>query len=245
MKAALLWIGAHVLSAVAQAAPSAAEPFELSRVRLLDGPFKQIQELHRTGLVGQLEPDKLLFGFHHHSHAASAFLPSPFESAAILVMDGVGEWATTTIGRGHGAKVDLLSEVRFPHSLGLLYSAFTYYLGFKPNSAEYKVMGLAPYGDPKYVDLITKHLIDIREDGSYWMDMQYFNYCQGLTMTNKKFDQLFGAPRREPESELTQREMDIAASLQVVTERAMINIARYARKRTGTLDSASYSSMKG
>ncbi|NQU44585.1 hypothetical protein HQ520_14945, partial [bacterium] len=146
---------------------------------------------------------------------------------------GVGEWSTTTVGYGEGNRIKLLEEIRFPHSLGLLYTAFTYYLGFKPNSGEYKVMGLAPYGDPKYVDLITENLVDIREDGSYWMDMRYFNYCQGLTMTTKRFHDLFGGPPRKPESKLTQLEMDLAASLQVVTERVMLNIARHAREITG------------
>jgi len=178
----------------------------------------------------------ILFAAHHESHAASAFFPSPFEDAAIATIDGVGEWSTTTVGYGEGNRVRLLEEIRFPHSLGLLYTAFTYYLGFKPNSAEYKVMGLAPYGEPRYVDLITGHLIDIRDDGSYWMDMRYFNYCQGLTMTNERFHRLFDGPPREPESGLTQRDMDLAASLQVVTERVMLNIARHARRRTGKRD---------
>jgi len=175
----------------------------------------------------------LYFPAHHESHAASAFFPSPFEEAAICTIDGVGEWSTTTVGYGEGNRIKLLEEIRFPHSLGLLYTAFTYYLGFKPNSGEYKVMGLAPYGDPKYVDLITENLVDIREDGSYWMDMRYFNYCQGLTMTTKRFHDLFGGPPRKPESKLTQLEMDLAASLQVVTERVMLNIARHAREITG------------
>ncbi len=175
----------------------------------------------------------IVFPAHHESHAASAFFPSPFEEAAICTIDGVGEWSTTTLGVGEGNRVRLLKEIRFPHSLGLLYTAFTYYLGFKVNSGEYKVMGLAPYGDPKYVDLISEHLIDIRDDGSFWMDMRYFNYCQGLTMTNDRFDRLFGGPPRQSESDLTPRHMDIAASLQVVTERVMLNIARHAREVTG------------
>lgn len=175
----------------------------------------------------------ILFPAHHESHAASAFFPSPFEEAAICTIDGVGEWSTTTIGYGEGNRVRLLEEIRFPHSLGLLYTAFTYYLGFKPNSGEYKLMGLAPYGEPHYVDKITEHLIDIRDDGSYWMNMDYFNYCAGLTMTNGRFHRLFGGPPRKPESDPTQREMDLAASLQVVTERVILNIARHARERTG------------
>jgi len=178
----------------------------------------------------------IFFPAHHESHAASAFFPSPFEEAAICTIDGVGEWSTTTVGYGEGNRVHLLEEIRFPHSLGLLYTAFTYYLGFKVNSGEYKVMGLAPYGDPKYADLMTEHLIDIRDDGSYWMDMRYFNYCEGLTMTNKRFHRLFGGPPRKPESDLTQRDMDIAASLQAVTERVMVSIARHARERTGKRD---------
>jgi carbamoyltransferase len=175
----------------------------------------------------------IFFPAHHESHAASAFFPSPFEEAAICTIDGVGEWSTTTIGVGEGNKIRLLEEIRFPHSIGLLYTAFTYYLGFKPNSGEYKVMGLAPYGEPKYVDLIMTRLIDLRDDGSYWMDMRYFDYCHGLAMTSKRFHQLFDGPPRPPESELTQREMDIAASLQVATERVMLNIARHARAKTG------------
>ncbi|MBN1868217.1 carbamoyltransferase [Candidatus Sumerlaeota bacterium] len=175
----------------------------------------------------------IVFPMHHEAHAASAFFPSPFEEAAICTIDGVGEWSTTTIGCGEGNRVRLLEEIRFPHSLGLLYTAFTYYLGFKVNSGEYKVMGLAPYGEPKYLDPITEHLIDVRDDGSYWMDMRYFNYCEGLTMTSERFHRLFGGPPRRPESDLTQREMDLAASLQAVTDRVMLNIARRAKERTG------------
>lgn len=177
--------------------------------------------------------ERLLFSEHHLSHAASAFFPSPFEDAAVLTMDGVGEWATTSLAIGHGNKLTVQNEIHFPHSLGLLYSAITYYIGFKVNSGEYKVMGLAPYGEPKYADLIKKHLIDIKEDGSFHLDMRYFNYCTGLTMTNEKFDQLFGAPARKPESSLTQREMDIAASIQAVTEEVVIKLARGIKKSTG------------
>jgi carbamoyltransferase len=177
--------------------------------------------------------EKLLFSEHHLSHAASAFFPSPFEDAAVLTMDGVGEWATTSLAIGHGNKLTVQNEIHFPHSIGLLYSAITYYIGFKVNSGEYKVMGLAPYGEPKYADLIKKHLIDIKEDGSFHLDMSYFNYCTGLTMTNEKFDQLFGAPPRKPESSLTQREMDIAASIQAVTEEVVIKLARGIKKSTG------------
>ena len=176
---------------------------------------------------------KVLFCDHHESHAASAFYPSPFEEAAILTIDGVGEWTTSSWGIGKGNDVQLKSEIRFPHSLGLLYSAFTYYTGFKVNSGEYKVMGLAPYGEPRYVDLIYDHLIDLKEDGSFRLNMKYFNYCAGLTMTNKRFDKLFGGPAREPESTVTQREMDLARSVQDVTEEIMLRMARHLRKITG------------
>jgi len=175
----------------------------------------------------------VLFSEHHESHAASAFYPSPFEEAAVLTMDGVGEWATTSIGVGKGNQLDLLEELSFPHSLGLLYSAFTYYLGFKVNSGEYKVMGLAPYGEPKYVDLIRDNLIDLKEDGSFRMDMQYFNFLGGLTMINSKFADLMGSPARTAETKLAQREMDIAASLQVVTEEVMLKMSHHVRKLTG------------
>jgi carbamoyltransferase len=170
---------------------------------------------------------------HHESHAASAFFPSPFEQAAILTMDGVGEWATASIGVGKGNDVELLSELQWPDSLGLLYSAFTYYTGFKVNSGEYKVMGLAPYGEPKYVDLIYKELVDLWEDGSFRLNQKYFNYLTGLTMTSPAFDELFGGPPRVPESKLTQREMDLARSVQVVCEEIMLRMARTAHKLTG------------
>ena len=170
---------------------------------------------------------------HHESHAASAFFPSPFQEAAILTMDGVGEWATTSIGTGRGNKIELLKELHFPHSVGLLYSAFTYFCGFKVNSGEYKLMGLAPYGQPIYADLIRKHLVKIFEDGSIWMDQSYYNYAGGLTMTSKKFDSLFGGPPRRRESPITQREMDLAASIQLVTEEIMLKMARHAHQLTG------------
>ena len=176
---------------------------------------------------------RLLFSEHHLSHAASAFFPSPFEEAAVLTMDGVGEWTTTSLAIGRGNHLAVHKEIQFPHSLGLLYSAITYYTGFKVNSGEYKVMGLAPYGEPKYADLIKDHLIDIKEDGSFHLDMSYFNYCTGLTMTNHRFDELFGGPRRASESQLTQREMDLAASVQAVTEEVVIKLARGIRKSTG------------
>jgi len=176
---------------------------------------------------------RLLFSEHHLSHAASAFFPSPFEEAAVLTMDGVGEWTTTSLAIGRGNQLAVHKEIQFPHSLGLLYSAITYYTGFKVNSGEYKVMGLAPYGEPKYADLIKDNLIDIKEDGSFHLDMSYFNYCTGLTMTNERFDTLFGGPRRAAESQLTQREMDLAASVQAVTEEVVIKLATGIRKSTG------------
>ncbi len=178
-------------------------------------------------------PQELFFPEHHESHAASAFYPSPFQSAAILTIDGVGEWATSTIGHGQGNKLEILSELRFPHSLGLLYSAFTHFTGFKVNSGEYKLMGLAPYGQPKYVDIIRNHLLDLRDDGSFRLNLDYFGYLDGLTMTNHRFADLFGGPPRPPESDLTQREMDLAASIQVVTEDIVLNMARHAKKITG------------
>ena len=174
----------------------------------------------------------ILFAHHHESHAASSFLMSPFDEAAILTVDGVGEWATSTMGVGRGTQIDILKEIRFPHSLGLLYSAFTYYLGFKVNSAEYKVMGLAPYGEPKYMKEMEK-LISIAEDGSFKMNMHYFAYDYGLTMTNGKFSELFGGPPRAPESKMTQREMDIAASVQKVTEEVVLRMCRSLHKETG------------
>ena len=176
---------------------------------------------------------KLLFSEHHLSHAASAFFPSPFEEAAVLTMDGVGEWATTSLAVGKGNTLNVTNEIHFPHSLGLLYSAMTYYTGFKVNSGEYKVMGLAPYGEPKYANLIKDHLIDIKEDGSFHLDMSYFNYCTGLTMTSERFNDLFGAPPRKSESILGQREMDLAASIQAVTEEVVIKLAKGIKKSTG------------
>lgn len=175
----------------------------------------------------------VLFPEHHESHAASAFFPSPFQEAAFLTIDGVGEWATTSYGVGKDNHIEIMAELRFPHSLGLLYSAFTYFMGFKVNSGEYKVMGLAPYGEPKYVQKIYDHLIDLKEDGSFRMNMDYFNYCTGLTMTNKRFAELFGGPPRKSESRLSQREMDIAASIQEVTEEVVFRMARQVKKATG------------
>lgn len=182
---------------------------------------------------GRSYPWKILFGDHHESHAASAFYPSPFEEAAILTMDGVGEWATSSMGIGRGNEITLLKELRFPDSIGLLYSAFTYYTGFKVNSGEYKVMGLAPYGEPKYVGLIKDKLLEIREDGSLRMNHEYFGYAQGLRMTNGAFSKLFGGPPRKPETKLTQKEMDLAASIQVITEEVMMKMAGFVHQETG------------
>lgn len=176
---------------------------------------------------------KLLFSEHHVSHAASAFFPSPFETAAVLTMDGVGEWTTTSLAIGAGSNLSVLREIHFPHSLGLLYSAFTYYTGFKVNSGEYKVMGLAPYGEPRYAKLIRDHLVDIKEDGSFALDMSYFDYCTGLTMTNEKFDALFGGSPRKPETPLDQRDMDLAASIQAITEEVVLKLARGIAASTG------------
>ncbi len=176
---------------------------------------------------------QLLFAEHHQSHAASAFYFSPFERAAVLCLDGVGEWATTSAWQGNAQDLNALWEIDFPHSLGLLYSAFTYYTGFRVNSGEYKLMGLAPYGQPKYVDLILENLLDLKDDGTFRLDMSYFNYCTGLTMTNSKFDELFGGPPRQPEGKLTQKDMDIAASIQVVTERVVLGLADTLHRETG------------
>lgn len=175
---------------------------------------------------------KIIFPEHHESHAASAFYPSAYNKAAIITMDGVGEWTTTSYGIGEGNEIQLFADIKFPHSLGLLYSALTYYTGFKVNSGEYKVMGLAPYGEPKYKKLIYDHLIDVKEDGSFRMNMEYFNYCQGLTMTNEKFNKLFGGPPRIPETNLTQKQMDIARSLQEVTEEIVLKIGSHVYKET-------------
>ena len=190
-------------------------------------------ELAALGKLKKSALPTLLFAEHHQSHAASAFFPSPFERAAVLCLDGVGEWATTTAWLGEGKNLTALWEIDFPHSLGLLYSAFTYYTGFKVNSGEYKLMGLAPYGEPKYVDLILDNLLDLKADGTFRLDMQYFNYCTGLTMTSKKFDALFGAPPRKAESDISQREMDLAASIQKVTEEVVLRLAKTLRAETG------------
>jgi carbamoyltransferase len=176
---------------------------------------------------------RLLFAEHHQSHAASAFYPSPFEEAVVLTMDGVGEWATTSIAIGRGRELDMVKEIHFPHSLGLLYSAFTYYAGFKVNSGEYKLMGLAPYGEPRYAQLIRDHLIDVKEDGSFRLDLSYFDYCTGLRMTSDKFHGLFGGPPRKPDEPLTQRHMDLAASVQRVLEETVLRLTRTLARETG------------
>ncbi|GBF51252.1 nodulation protein [Leptospira ryugenii] len=186
-----------------------------------------------SALSAHKKSPKLLFTEHHQAHAASTFFVSPYEKAIVLCLDGVGEWATTSAWIGDGNRLKPLWEIDFPHSIGLLYSAFTYYTGFKVNSGEYKVMGLAPYGEPKYVDLIYKHLIDLKEDGTFRLNMDYFNYAQGLTMTNEKFHKLFGGPPRKSESTLTQKEMDLARSVQEVTEEVMLRLAKTAKKETG------------
>ena len=202
---------------------------------LLAGPLWIKEKLFTDRLLREaLQYDgELLYGEHHESHAASAFFPSPFKEAAFLTMDGVGEWATASFGVGRGNDVEILREIHWPDSLGLLYSAFTYYTGFKVNSGEYKVMGLAPYGEPKYVDLILRELIDLREDGSFRLNQAYFNYLSGLTMTSEAFDRLFGGPPRVPESKLTQKEMDLARSVQVVCEEVMLRTARTVHRETG------------
>ena len=182
---------------------------------------------------GRAWADRLLFAEHHQSHAASAFYPSPFEDAAVLTMDGVGEWATTSTGTGHGKNLTIERELHFPHSLGLLYSAFTYYTGFKVNSGEYKVMGLAPYGEPRFAKTILDNVMDLKEDGTFRLNLDYFNYCTGLTMTNEKFDALFGGPPRPPEKWMDQSHMDMAASIQAVTEEVVLRMGRSLAKETG------------
>ena len=186
-----------------------------------------------TKALGETFQGKLCFTDHHEAHAASAFFPSPFEEAAILTLDAVGEWATSSIGVGQGSAIKLTHEMRFPHSLGMLYSAFTSYTGFKVNSGEYKLMGLAPYGEPKYVDVILDQIVHIQEDGSLWLDMSYFDYCHGTSMTSEKFHRLFGGPPRSPESFITQKEMDLGASIQVVCEEVVLRAARHVHRQTG------------
>ena len=202
---------------------------------LMAMPLWLKQKLHIPDLIRKSigYDGKIYFPEHHEAHAAAAFFLHLFDRAAFLTMDGVGEWTTTSFGVGEGNKVSLDYEIKFPHSLGLLYSAFTYFTGFKVNSGEYKVMGFAPYGEPKYVDAIMKELIDVKEDGSFRLNMDYFTYPYGLTMTGRKFEELFGGPARKPESQLTQREMDLARSVQVVTEEVMMRTARHIHKLTG------------
>ena len=183
-----------------------------------------------TRQLGSKPKNRYVFTEHHESHAASAFFPSPFEEAVVLTMDGVGEWATTSIAVGRGNKLEMLKEIRFPHSLGLLYSSFTYYCGFRVNSGEYKLMGLAPYGEPRYVDLMMEHLLDLKDDGSYRLNMEYFEYPAGLRMTGPKLEALFGQPTRTAETEMSQFHMDVAASIQKVTEEVVLRTARYAHK---------------
>ncbi len=212
-------------------APAGFRSFRLAMPLWLSSKLHLPREIRR-GLGGKYRR-RCIFIEHHESHAASAFFPSPFEEAAILTLDGVGEWATASLGMGRGNQIKLFKEMRFPHSLGLLYSAFTYFCGFRVNSGEYKLMGLAPYGEPVYADSILRKLIDLKEDGSFRMDMSYFNYCQGLAMTSRKFARLFGGPPRKPEEALTQREMDLAASIQKVTEEVMLRAARHLHQLTG------------
>jgi len=209
----------------------AAMPVWLKEKLFLKSTLKK--ELAALGDCTLQELPSLQFAEHHQSHAASAFYFSPFERSAVLCLDGVGEWATTSVWRGNGTQLEPLWEIDFPHSLGLLYSAFTYFTGFRVNSGEYKLMGLAPYGEPKYVDLILDKLLDLKPDGTFRLDMRYFNYCTGLTMTNANFDALFGGPPRKPESEVTQREMDIAASIQKVTEEVVLRLAKTIHSETG------------
>ncbi|MGO9599624.1 MAG: carbamoyltransferase [Isosphaeraceae bacterium] len=212
-------------------APSGFRSFRLAMPLWLKDKLHMRRTIRRA--VGTTTRARLIFADHHETHAASAFFPSPFERAAIVTLDGVGEWSTATFGVGEGNRIRLIEHVAFPHSLGLLYSAFTYYCGFKVNSGEYKLMGLAPYGRPVYKDLILDRLIDLKEDGSFWLDMRYFRYCQGLTMTGPRFHRLFGRPPRSPESNIDQRHMDLAASIQAVTEEVLLRIGRHVRAQSG------------
>ena len=212
-------------------APAGFRSFRLAMPALLKNKIHLRRLLQKEFKVAKRT--RFVFLEHHESHAASAFFPSPFDEAAILTIDGVGEWSTAALGVGEGNRLRLLSELKFPHSLGLLYSAFTYYCGFKVNSGEYKLMGLAPFGEARFTNVIREHLVDIKEDGSLWMNMKYFNYCQGLTMTNDQFHELFGGLPRRPESQIEQRHMDLAASIQVVTEEILLKMARHAHHLTG------------
>ena len=218
-------------------APSGYQSFRLAIPLWLKEKLFQKRLLRQS--LQEIDPDvdweaRLLFTDHHQSHAASAFFASPFEEAAVLTLDGVGEWTTTSSGIGKGNRLDITREIHFPHSIGLLYSAFTYYTGFKVNSGEYKVMGLAPYGEPKYFDKIFDHLVDLKADGSYRLDLRYFNYCTGLTMTTERFHDLFGGPPRKPEEWINQRHMDLAASIQKATEEIVLRLSRSVAKETGS-----------
>ena len=213
-------------------APAGLQSFMMAMPLWLKTKLHLPREIRKA--LGGRYTKRIAFTGHHEAHAASTFFPSAFEEAAILTLDGVGEWDTATLGHGQGNKIKLLKTLHFPHSLGLLYSAITYFCGFKVNSGEYKLMGLAPYGEPRFVDTILKHLVDVKPDGSLAMDMSYFNFCQGLTMTNVKFASLFGGPARNAESAITQREMDIAASIQRVTEEVVLRMARHAKELTGS-----------
>ena len=218
-------------------APSGYQSFRLAVPLWLKEKLFQKRLLRQS--LQEIDPDidwesRLLFTDHHQSHAASAFFASPFEEAAVLTLDGVGEWTTTSSGIGNGNRLDITREINFPHSIGLLYSAFTYYTGFKVNSGEYKVMGLAPYGEPKYVDKIFDHLVDLKADGSSRLDLRYFNYCTGLTMTTERFHDLFGGAPRKPEEWINQRHMDLAASIQKATEEIVLRLSRSVAKQTGS-----------
>ena len=218
-------------------APSGYQSFRLAVPLWLKETLFQKRLLRQS--LQEIDPDidwesRLLFTDHHQSHAASAFFASPFEEAAVLTLDGVGEWTTTSSGIGNGNRLDITREINFPHSIGLLYSAFTYYTGFKVNSGEYKVMGLAPYGEPKYVDKIFDHLVDLKADGSSRLDLRYFNYCTGLTMTTERFHDLFGGAPRKPEEWINQRHMDLAASIQKATEEIVLRLSRSVAKQTGS-----------
>src|SRR2546428_2028189 len=219
----------RILSTYLGVAPRGLRSFFLAGpVWLKDKLYMDRQLRAALGYSGEI-----LYAEHHESHAAGAFFPSPFEEAAILTMDGVGEWTTASFGVGRGGDIEIIKELHWPDSLGLLYSAFTYYTGFKVNSGEYKVMGLAPYGEPKYVDVIYRELVDLLDDGSFTLNQEYFNYLTGLTMTNGAFDRLFGGPPRVPESKLTQREMDLARSVQIVCEEVMLRMVRTLHRETG------------
>ncbi len=221
----------RIMETYSSFALSGFESFKKAMPLWINSRLRIPQEI--TNALGEDFHGKLCFADLHESHAASAFFPSPFEEAAILTLDAVGEWATSSIGYGKGNKISITHEMRFPHSLGMLYSAFTYYIGFKVLSGEYKLMGLAPYGQPKYADVILEKIVQVAEDGSLWLDMSYFNYCQGMSMTSDKFHKLFGRPPRKPESQISQKDMDLAASIQVVCEEVVIRAAKHIHKQTG------------